>query len=155
MRLSQIRLLTNNFPAMVRFYRDVLGLRADWEGESGDYASFIVPDGGSLVAVLRRDALDEAIGPAETRPVGDRAVVVFDVPDVDTMVASLWQRGAVVASPPTDQPRWGLRVGHVRDPDGNLVELVQPLPRQACRAAHGEPRDETGSSRQHAEAWAT
>jgi catechol 2,3-dioxygenase-like lactoylglutathione lyase family enzyme len=126
---------------MVRFYRDVLGLRADWGDEVGDYASFIVPDGGSVVAVLRREAMDEAIGPAQGRPVGDRAVVVFDVPDVETMVASLWQRGAEVASPPTDQPRWGLRVGHVRDPDGNLVELVQPLARHACHGGLEEPVD--------------
>jgi catechol 2,3-dioxygenase-like lactoylglutathione lyase family enzyme len=136
---------------MVRFYRDVLGLRADWGNESGDYATFIVPEGGSVIALLRRDLMDDAIGPQHAPPTGDRAVVVFDVPDVDTMLASLWQRGAEVASPPIDLHRWGIRVAYVRDPDGNLVELVQPLPPDPC--PHDE--DETITAREHdrVEVW--
>lgn len=32
---------------------------------------------------------------------------------------------------PADRSDWGIRVGYVRDPDGNLIELNQPLPQDA------------------------
>jgi catechol 2,3-dioxygenase-like lactoylglutathione lyase family enzyme len=38
MKLSHIRLLTNQFPEMFRFYRDAIGLRVRWGDENGVYA---------------------------------------------------------------------------------------------------------------------
>jgi hypothetical protein len=28
---------------------------------------------------------------------------------------------------PQDRPEWGIRVAHVRDPDGTLVEVNEPI----------------------------
>lgn len=30
----------------------------------------------------------------------------------------------------TRLPDWGIRTAHLRDPDGNLIEINQPLPSQ-------------------------
>ena len=49
----------------------------------------------------------------------------FFVPNVDRAYAELVVTGATPVTPPTDRP-WGQRTAYVRDPDGHLVELVEP-----------------------------
>jgi hypothetical protein len=39
-------------------------------------------------------------------------------------------RGAQFVADLTDRPDWGIRTAHLRDPDGNLIELNSPLPRE-------------------------
>jgi len=56
-----------------------------------------------------------------------RLVPTFEVSNVDESVGLLRNRGADIVSEPTDQPDWGIRVAHVRDPDGNLVEVFETL----------------------------
>ncbi|WP_219419038.1 VOC family protein [Pseudonocardia nigra] len=49
--------------------------------------------------------------------------------DVDDVVARLEQvetLGGRVLGPPNDMP-WGQRVAHIQDPDGNAVNLTQPI----------------------------
>ena len=63
----------------------------------------------------------------ELRPDGgDGAVVVLSVESVDDVVARLRAQGTEVGDP-FDRPDWGIRVAHVRDPDGNLVELYHDI----------------------------
>jgi catechol 2,3-dioxygenase-like lactoylglutathione lyase family enzyme len=53
--------------------------------------------------------------------------------EVDACAATLAERGAVIVSPPTDQP-FGHRTLFFRDPDGNVLEIyaeISPLPHQA------------------------
>jgi lactoylglutathione lyase len=69
------------------------------------------------------EALDDA--PLGSGPVTDCAVVVIGVDDVDETVDSL--QGVEVVTAPTDRPGWNLRTAHIRDPDGNLVEVNAPL----------------------------
>jgi catechol 2,3-dioxygenase-like lactoylglutathione lyase family enzyme len=54
MRLSHIRLLTNQFPEMFRFYRDALDLRVRWGDENGVYADLDTGTGDALRQVLDR-----------------------------------------------------------------------------------------------------
>jgi uncharacterized glyoxalase superfamily protein PhnB len=44
---------------------------------------------------------------------------------VDNAYAELVVSGAAAVTPPADRP-WGQRTAYVRDPDGNLIELVEP-----------------------------
>ncbi len=50
----------------------------------------------------------------------------IDVPDVDALLSRVAELGGRVTGGPTDMP-WGQRVLHVRDPDGNAVNLTQRL----------------------------
>ena len=61
-------------------------------------------------------------------PVGDpgRVLVSFGVDDVDVLLPRVIALGGAVAGGPTDMP-WGQRVLHVRDPDGNAVNLTAAL----------------------------
>lgn len=120
MKLSQVRLLVDDFPGCFRFLRDAVGLECTFGGEEDGYASF--PAGDATVAVFRRGEQAEVIG---LRPAGDGALVVLEVNDVDAEVGRL---GELVVEGPVSKPEWGGQVAYVRDPDGNLFELFQPAP---------------------------
>ena len=130
MRLSHIRLLTNKFPAMFRFYRDALELRVRWGDEHGAYADFDTGTGVDI-ALFSRAAIAELVG---TRDMAsdthgqDRAMLIVAVDDVDFRANRLTEHGARLVNPPADQPDHGIRSAHVRDPDDNLIELNTELP---------------------------
>jgi lactoylglutathione lyase len=120
-KLSQVRLLVDDFGAAFRFYRDELGLEAGFGDESSGYASFDA--GGGTIAIFERAGQAQVV---ELRPPGDSTLAVLEVADADAAVDRL---RADVVQPPQDQPEWGGRVAYLRDPSGNLLELFQELPR--------------------------
>ncbi|MEU6583791.1 VOC family protein [Nocardia sp. NPDC046763] len=128
---GQTRVLVDDFASSYRFYRDVLGLPLKQEvpgdipeSDAGPYACFTL--GGQDLALFTRAYMDAAIGAAH-RPRGeiDTVVVVLRVADVDRAVEILRERDARIAAEPAEQPAWGMRVAHVRAPEGTLVELCQ------------------------------
>ena len=123
--LSQLRILVDDFPASFRFYRDVLGLTPQSEEQAaGPYACFKFADGGTDIALLTRQLMAQGSG-MELGPRGadDHAVVVFRVDDVDAAYDDAVAAGAQSVSAPADQPGWGMRVAHLRAPEGTLVEF--------------------------------
>ena len=54
-------------------------------------------------------------------------VFVFAVENVDAICQQLQAKGIQLTVGPTDRPDWGIRTAHLRDPDGNLIEINQPL----------------------------
>ncbi|HEU5334232.1 MAG TPA: VOC family protein [Actinocrinis sp.] len=122
--LSQFRVLVDDFPASFAFYRDVLDLKPQ-EGhpESGPYGCF--KGEGTDIALLDRAMMAASLGlPGDvSRGVADHAVLVFRVDDVDAAYGNATARGAASAGEPKDQPGWGMRVAHVRAPEGTLIEF--------------------------------
>ena len=130
MRLYSIRLLVERFDACFRFYRDVIGLRPVWGEEGGRYAEFKAGDGMSL-ALFKRDLMAEAVGTRDLPPdarAQDRAAIILQVDDLEDTVSKLQAKGAALVTEPKDYPAWTIRAAHLRDPDGNLIELFAPLP---------------------------
>jgi lactoylglutathione lyase len=107
----------------VAFYRDVVGLPLKFQ-ESG-YAEFV--SGPVKFALYERDRLPGLIG-REATPGGPAVEVVFLVEDVDAEAERLRRAGAPILSGPADRP-WGHRTLHVLDPDGQVVEFAQEIPR--------------------------
>jgi lactoylglutathione lyase len=128
--LSHIRLLVSDFDTMFRFYRDVMGFEVLWGEEGSGYADFRAGDGNQL-AVHHRAAIAGVVGtqslPLAAEPI-DRFALIFGVPHVDGAVEHLAARGATFVTEPRDRPEWGIRTAHLRDPEGNLIELNSPLP---------------------------
>ncbi len=58
----------------------------------------------------------------------DKVCLVFAVENVEATCARLKAAGVQLAAELTDHPDWGIRTAHFRDPDGNLIEINQPLP---------------------------
>jgi catechol 2,3-dioxygenase-like lactoylglutathione lyase family enzyme len=51
----------------------------------------------------------------------------FQVPDIDAAAAAVVELGGAIVREGEDQPKWGLRAGVVRDPEGHLIEIVGPI----------------------------
>jgi lactoylglutathione lyase len=125
MKLTYVRLLVDDFPACFRFYRDVLSFEPTFGDEDGGYADFDAGADVSLALFVRRYQTDQVGAPADAS--GDKVALIFQVDAVDTAIEDLRGRGAPVSGEPADRADWGVRVAYVRDPDGNLIELNQPL----------------------------
>jgi catechol 2,3-dioxygenase-like lactoylglutathione lyase family enzyme len=126
------RLLTARFAECFRFYQAVLpkmiGAHLVTGTESGPYANW---DRGreAVLILFDRQAMATAIGtselPAQAGLAQDAAMLVCRVDAVDAALALCLEHGATLVAEATDRPEWGsrLRTAHLRDPDGNLLEL--------------------------------
>ncbi|MFF7339807.1 VOC family protein [Streptomyces sp. NPDC008163] len=56
-----------------------------------------------------------------------RMLLSIGVDDVDVALGRVETLGGTVRGEPNDMP-WGQRVAHILDPDGNPVNLTQPVP---------------------------
>ncbi|MDL4772057.1 VOC family protein [Actinomadura xylanilytica] len=96
MELAQIRLMVSDFPAVYRFYRDVLGLKPQFEAESGPYAKLSPDTGHAAIALQDRAQMAEVLGKLAAEPEGYRVLVVLRVDDLDAAHAELTSRGGGV-----------------------------------------------------------
>ena len=127
MKLINFRLLVSDFPAALKFWRDIMMLPMTYGDETMGYAYFDTGNAG--LELLSRDGFTASL--SETiptpMPVGHQAVIVFRVDDVDATYADLVKRGASAVAGPQDRPAWQARTAHLSDPDGYLVEIYSQL----------------------------
>jgi predicted enzyme related to lactoylglutathione lyase len=128
-RPSQLRILVDDFSASFRFYESVLGLTPQEGQSAGPYACFKFADGGTDLALFSRAAMTAAVGTTADdgsvppRGSAEHLVLAFRVGDVDAAYAEAVADGVPGVSEPADQPGWGMRVAHVRAPEGTLIEF--------------------------------
>ena len=122
MQFSQIQhcsVVVQSLERAAAFYRDVLGLTLRMKSD------------GALVFDVGGSDLRVAPIPSTTR--GEHTVMGFAVDDVDTVIASLRARGVVFERFPgfphaengTVISPDGAKVAWFRDPDGNILSVVQ------------------------------
>jgi predicted enzyme related to lactoylglutathione lyase len=123
------RLLVRDFPACVAFYgpvlKELLGVEPVKVLPEAEYANWDVNGEAGLV-LYGRARIAEIVGAARPPATSqDTAMLVMKVDDVDAAAGCLTRHGAVIVAPPQDRPEWGptLRTAHLRDPEGNLIEL--------------------------------
>jgi glyoxylase I family protein len=127
--------------ASLRFWRDVMGLTvvADF-WEDGDYINTLqhltgvrlhmiklcAPD-GSLIELLKDEA--HLTPPLLHNDLCDRGIrhIAFTVADVGESWRILSEYGCQVLSNPITSPDSRARLFFARDPEGNLLEIVQML----------------------------
>ena len=103
--------------ALVRFYHEILGLRPNFGGEDG--AEFQL--GALRIGIWQHS---EMHGPAKDP---DRIILNFLVDDCVAAYENLKSKGVEFMKPPSDED-WGGRVARLatfRDPDGNLLQLLE------------------------------
>ncbi|HYK93836.1 MAG TPA: VOC family protein [Thermoplasmata archaeon] len=130
-RLYGPRLLVEDFGRSWNFYRDVIGLRPVRGHGTPPYGEFEFGK-GAVLGLFDRGLMAEATGQLavkhSSREVGP-SMIVFEVGDVDQFAVRLRRKRVKWVRGPTDRPEWALRTLHLRDPDGNLVEIESRLDR--------------------------
>lgn len=123
MQLISFRILMNDVPAGIRFWRDVMQLKLTYGDEAMGYAYF--DTGSTGIELMGRESFASALG--QNAQAGNAAIITFRVEEVDKIYADLVARGAKAMAGPMDRPMWGARTAHVSDPEGNLVEVYSKL----------------------------
>lgn len=124
-KFDMIGLFVENLAQMVTFYRDVLGVGTDWEGE-GPYAEF--NHKGIRFAMYERKKLPDILGQEPGYPSGlngtfELAINVGAKENVDALFERVTRQGAMKVYGPRDEP-WKMRSAMVADPEGNLIEIA-------------------------------
>lgn len=136
MELTHTRLLVNDTEACRRFYAETLGLGDPVVEVEGIYYEFVA--GPGRLGLYKRELMQDVAGVVPAPTAGaqaarsgdqatDKSVLTFQVADVDAAYAEIKARGAVFVTEPHNQDAWVLRVAHLRDPEGNLIELNASL----------------------------
>jgi predicted enzyme related to lactoylglutathione lyase len=60
-------------------------------------------------------------------PAAGEIIVGFVTKDADGWIARARAAGGAIVEAPTDRPEFGLRVAFAADPEGHLIEIIQPL----------------------------
>ncbi len=131
MKLSNIRLLVNDFEKSYVFYNETLGLKCTWGDKDAVFASFDIglPSG---LAIFKAELMAETMGDkkAESNSVSnDKFAIIIEVENVDEMFENLQKNSINFITQPKDMKAWGIRVAHFRDPEGNLIEIFSNLPK--------------------------
>jgi catechol 2,3-dioxygenase-like lactoylglutathione lyase family enzyme len=118
-----VNIYTRDIEAATHFYRDLLGLaetfRTPTEG-TPEHIEFRV--GGFTLGLGTVEAAERVHG-VEAEPGRPAMALVFWTDDVDTDFARLTAAGVRALIPPRDAGN-GNRTALLKDPDGNLVEIV-------------------------------
>ncbi|MFC9281613.1 VOC family protein [Streptomyces collinus] len=114
-------ILTADHDVLLGFYTKLFGAEQ----------IFRVPEEGPAFYVgLRIGDTDLGLVAKEEDPgagAAPRILLSISVDDVDETLGRVVALGGSVRGDPNDMP-WGQRVAHILDPDGNPVNLTQPIP---------------------------
>lgn len=117
MKFASVRLVTNEFEALVSFYTLLSGTEATRLADG--FAELRLVGATLAISVERNVQLFNA--GAAIAAANRSAILEFQVADVDSVLARM-SDAAEIVQPPTVMP-WGNRSLLMRDPDGNLVNV--------------------------------
>jgi glyoxylase I family protein len=139
--IHHIAISTPELNRSVRFYTDILGFELigeyDWKvgDETMDQVMDLKGSSGKYMMLKKTNALLEIFEfatPAPSPVRGQRPVfecgishISLDVVDLDAEYERLRAQGMSFHSPPMDFDHGALRATYGRDPDGNVIELIE------------------------------
>ena len=124
MKLDGFGIFVKDMPAMIRFYRDVLGFGIR---ESEDTSNVYLEKDGTLFLLYGREDFEKMTNRRFGYAPGinghyEIALSVSNYEAVDRTYADVMAKGAQPVMEPTTEP-WGQRTCYVADPEGNLIEI--------------------------------
>ena len=124
MKLDGFGLFVDDMPAMIRFYRDVLGFEIT-EGE--DAVNIYLIKDGTLFMLYERKNFEKMTSRKYEYLKGfnghfEIALYVDTFEEVDKEYARIGAQGGRSVLEPTTEP-WGQRTCYISDPEGNLIEI--------------------------------
>ena len=135
-------IVVSDLERSLAFYRDLLGLRVEVDQvEHGEFVETILglpgvrvrtvklaaKEGPTLLELLEFDGLSLTAGePADLRRIGPTHSALT-VDDLDRLYRRLHSAGVRFVSPPRTSADGRARVAFCADPDGAMLELVEPI----------------------------
>lgn len=124
MKLDGFGIFVKDMPAMIRFYRDVLGFGIREDENTNNV--FLEKDGTLFLMYGRTDfekMTNRTFGYAEgINGHYEIALGVENYAAVDRMFREVTEKGAEIVMEPQTM-EWGQRTCYVADPEGNLIEI--------------------------------
>lgn len=125
MKLDGLGLFVHDMPAMIRFYRDVLGFEIT-EGENAEHV-YLIKD-GTLFMLYPRKSFEAMTSRKYEYLKGlnghfEIALSVSSFAEVDAAYEKSVRLGAQAVMAPATEP-WGQRTCYIADPEGNLIEIA-------------------------------
>ena len=118
MKMTTIRLFVDDVAGCANFYKKHFGFEE--RTNAGVYVE--LETGECKLGFFSRDAMNGVLD-GGLRERGDSHLINIEVESVDEAVQTLRGNGVAIEIEPHDQPDWFMRVAHLRDPAGNLIEL--------------------------------
>ena len=118
--IGQIAITVGDVAKATGFYRDVLGLK------------FLFPAGPNMAFLAAGPVRLMLATPQGAGEVGKNSILYFKVDDIHATHAAIVARGAAKASEPrliARMPDHDLWMAAVRDPEGNVIELMSEVRR--------------------------
>jgi predicted enzyme related to lactoylglutathione lyase len=113
-------IVTAHLERMLEFYSGLLGANERRRvPEEGPVFYVGLRIGNSDIGLVSDAAAADA-------PAG-KVLLSIEVADVDTLLPRVQGLGGAISGGPNDMP-WGQRVAHIKDPDGNAINLTSPVP---------------------------
>jgi len=124
MRLDGFGIFVKDMPAMIRFYRDVLGFEIK---EDEDTLNVYLVKDGTLFMLYGRENFENMTNRKYDYISGfnghfELALYVDTFEEVDREYRRAVRLGASAVLEPTTEP-WGQRTCYIADPEGNLIEI--------------------------------
>jgi lactoylglutathione lyase len=121
-----VNLYTRDIEAGLRFYRDLLGFRETFRTPTDGVPEHVELTLNGFGLGLGTVEAARRVHGIEASPGSPAMVVVVWTDDTDAAFERLTSRGAPVVQPPHDTGNSN-RNALLRDPDGNLVEIVAKI----------------------------
>jgi len=129
---ASVRIITDDVNRLVEFYEKVLGVSA--ERPAPVFAELVVP---SCTLAIGHSQTAQLFGAGSVVAAGNHSVIIeFRVDDVEAEYTRLKPLVDDWVQEPTTMP-WGNRSMLFRDPDGNLVNLFEPVTEEAIKRFSG------------------
>ena len=124
MKLDGFGLMVKDMPAMVRFYRDVLGFEIK---EDENTSNVYLKKDGTLFMLYGRSDFEKMTSRKyeyvkDLNGHTEMALYVDTFEEVDKAYSEVISKGAVSVLAPETEP-WGQRTCYIADPEGNLIEI--------------------------------
>ncbi|MEW4427848.1 VOC family protein [Paenibacillus pabuli] len=128
MNFASVRVITDDVDRLVEFYEEVMGITA--ERPAPVFAELVLP---SCTLAIGHSQTVPLFGVGSAVAADNRSVILeFRVHDVDAEYERLKPIVDDWVKEPTTMP-WGNRAMLFRDPDGNLINLFQPVTEEAIK----------------------
>lgn len=132
MNFASVRIITDDVDRLVAFYEKVLGVSA--LRPAPVFAEFVVP---SCTLAIGHSQTAQLFGAGSVAGANNRTVIIeLRVDDVEAEYVRLKPFVDDWVKEPTTMP-WGNRSMLFRDPDGNLLNLFEPVTEDAIKRFKG------------------